>query len=255
MAGCFTTFEALVLRETKYKEADRILTLYTKEKGLITVKAPGALRKNSKIGAATQQLSYSDMTILSRAGMMTVTEAVFKESFRGLRESFENYALGCYFAECVEAMSPEEMPDPDIMQLILNSLYALANNLYSPKLIKAAFEMRLMCILGYEPDLSGCRVCGKETPERPVLGYETGYLACRECRNAPIGPTDYLCSESLSAMRYICSAPAKKLFGFAADEEALHRLSIACEHYIISQSERGFGTLDYWKKIDTGYSK
>ena len=106
-----------------------------------------------------------------------------------------------------------------------------------------------MCLLGYEPDLSACPVCGKTDPILPTIGFSTGHIACRECRNAEIGPTDYLCSESLAAMRYICSCDPKKLFSFDISDEAMKRLGIACEHYIIEHAERHFSALDYWKKI------
>lgn len=248
MPSVFSSVDAVVLREAKYKEADRILTLYSAERGRMTVKAPGALRRNSKLSASTQQLTYSNMTLLSRQGMLTVSEAVITEPFSGLRRNFENYALGCYFSECIEALTPEEIPDGAVMQLILNSLYALSNELCSPEKIKAAFELRLMTILGYEPDLGRCAVCGLEEPVNPVLGYHSGHICCRNCRSASVGVTDYLCAESLNAMRYICSAPAKKLLSFEIGDDALRRLSIACEHYIIEHAGRKFSTLDYWKE-------
>ena len=71
----FNTTNALVLRETRYKEADRILTLLTDKEGKITVKARGALRKSSKTAAATQQLTYSEMTLFGNRGRWTVNEA------------------------------------------------------------------------------------------------------------------------------------------------------------------------------------
>ena len=64
----FKTVNALVLREVRYKEADRILTLLTDTDGKITVKARGALRKSSKTAAATQQLTYSEMTLFGNLG-------------------------------------------------------------------------------------------------------------------------------------------------------------------------------------------
>ena len=97
----FTTTNALVLREVRYKEADRILTLLTSTDGKITVKARGALRKGSKTAAATQQLTYSEMTLFGNRGKWTVNEAVIKEAFPGLRRDGENLALGCYFSECL----------------------------------------------------------------------------------------------------------------------------------------------------------
>ena len=240
---------ALVLREAKYKEADRIITLYSSEEGKITAKAQGALRKNSKFSAATQMLTYSDITLFGNKGKYSVTEASIKEEFKGLRENFENYALACYFTDCIENFAEEDVADKGIMQLILNSLYALSNNLYNPLLIKAAFELRLMCLAGYTPDLNSCSVCGKENPDSPTFGYETGHICCRKCRNAEIGLTDYLCSKSLLAMKYIISCPPKSLFSFDVDEESLKRLSIACEDFLIFNAGHKFSTLDYWKHL------
>ena len=88
----FKTVNALVLREVRYKEADRILTLLTDTDGKITVKARGALRKSSKTAAATQQLTYSEMTLFGNLGRWTVNEATMKEGFDGLRTDIGSFA-------------------------------------------------------------------------------------------------------------------------------------------------------------------
>lgn len=245
----FNTTNALVLREVRYKEADRILTLFTSTDGKITAKARGALRKNSKTAAATQQLTYSEMTLFGNKGRWTINEATVKEPFAGLRTDIADFSLGSYFAECLDALSVEDQPDPAMLQLGLNSLYALSNKLHDPRKIKAVFEMRLMALAGYEPDLRACTVCGKTEPEEPVLGLENGCVCCRRCRNAQVGNTEYLDGESLAALRYIVSAPPKQIFSFPLEGEPLDRLASAAEKYLLAHADRGFGTLDYWKKI------
>lgn len=244
----FTTTNALVLREVRYKEADRILTLLTSTQGKISVKARGALRKGSRMAAATQQLTYSELTLFGNRGKWTVNEAVIKEPFTGLRGDIENFALGCYFAECLESLSVEDQPDAALLQLGLNSLYALSNKLYSPEQIKAAFELRLMCLAGYEPELKSCRVCGDEEPEEPILKLYEGFVCCRRCDDGK-GEYARLCPDSLKALRYIASAPAKQLFSFRISNEALARLGAAAERYLLAQTERQFHTLNYWKNI------
>ena len=244
----FNTTNALVLREVKYKEADRILTLLTDKEGKITVKARGAYRKNSKISAATQQLTYSEMTLFGNRGRWTVNEASVKEAFSGLRMDMERLSLGSYFAECIEAFAIEEQPEPGLLQLALNSLYALSRELYPPEHIKAAFELRLMCICGYAPELSGCAGCGCEEPDNPVLSIDSGAIFCRSCSYGS-GDTASLCASSLAALRYICMAPPKQLFSFSLDDAALKRLSSAAERYLLRHAERSFYTLDYWKNI------
>ncbi len=243
----FKTVNALVLREVRYKEADRILTILTDTDGKLTVKARGALRKSSKTAAATQLLTYSEMTLFGNRGRWTVNEATVKEPFAGLREEMERLALGAYFAECMEAFGVEEQPEPELLQLGLNSLYALSRGLGSQEKIKAAFELRLMCLTGYTPELTACAVCGKE-PEEPVLSLEQGRVCCRSCAHQ-MGERAELGSNALEAMRYICAAPPKQMLRFELGEDAVLRLSDASERYLLRRAERGFSALDYWKKI------
>ena len=245
----FHTTQALVLREVRYKEADRILTLFSASDGKFTAKARGALRKSSRTAAATQQLTYAEMTLFGNRGKWTVNEASLIEPFTGLREDIERFSLGSYFAECMEAFSAEDQPDPAMLQLGLNCLYALSQGKLQPLLVKAAFEIRLMAIAGYEPDLHGCSVCGKEAVEEPVLCLEDGGVCCRACRKAVPGPGVQLDGPSLAAFRYVVSAPAKQLLSFRLEGESLQRFSEAAERYLLLHAERGFSTLEYWKKI------
>ena len=244
----FKTVNALVLREVRYKEADRILTLLTDTDGKITVKARGALRKSSKTAAATQQLTYSEMTLFGNLGRWTVNEATMKEGFDGLRTDIGSFALGCYFAECVDALSVEDQPDAPLMQLALNCLYALSRGMYTPEHIKAAFELRLMCLAGYTPELSHCAVCGEEEPGDPVLMLERGCVCCRRCA-AGAGQTVKLDTASLNAMRHICSVSPKQILSFYLEGEGAKRLSAAAEEYLLLHTERRFPTLDYWKNV------
>ena len=163
----FLTTRGLVLREVRYKESDKILTVLTQHEGKVTVRARGALRKGSRITAATQLLTYSDMTIFENRGRRTLNEASTVEEFLGLRADLGAFALGSYFAELLETVSAEEYPDPPVLQLGLNSLYALSRALCPPEQIKAVFELRLMCLAGYEPDLSCCARCGTPEPAEP----------------------------------------------------------------------------------------
>ena len=244
----FLTTKALILREVRYKEADRMLTLLTETDGKLTAKARGALRKSSRTAAATQQLTWAELTLFGNRGKWTVNEGSVLEGFDGLRTDLEALALGSYVSECLEALSVEDQPDAALLQLGLNTLYALSAHLYPQALIKAAFELRLMAISGYAPDLSACASCGQE-PEKPVFSLSDGRVSCASCPHG--GETAPLCPGSLAAMRYILAAPAKKLFSFSLEGEAADRLAYAAEAYLLRQTERRFGTLEYYKQIRT----
>ena len=236
----FKTTRALVLREVKYKEADKILTVLTEDDGKMTVKARGALRKSCRYGAAAQALCYSEMTLFGNQGKWSINEAETIEQFLPLRADLEKLSLGTYFAEALEAVSDEDSPDRALLQLGLNSLYALSVGLYPQEHIKAVFELRLLCLSGFTPDLDG---------DGELFSLNGGHLHPRGSPPGTPGVSLPVGAAARQAMRYIVSADAKKIFSFEIPPEAEQQLRGVCEAYMAAQLERGFSTLDYWKSL------
>ena len=236
----YKNVNALVLREVKYRDADKILTVLTAEEGKLTVKARGALRKNSKYGAAAQLLCFSHMTLLDYNGRWSLSEAETLEQFLPLRSDLEKLALGTYFAEALEAVSDEDCPNPALLQLGLNSLYALGQGVYAGGHIKAVFELRLMCLSGFAPALDR---------EGTLFSVQGGRLHQPGEPPGAAGPSLPLDPDALRAMRYIVAAEPKKLFSFSLPATSARRLEAVCEAYLCAQLERGFGSLDYWKQL------
>lgn len=245
----FLTTRGLVLREVRYKESDRILTVLTEGQGKLTVKARGALRKGSRLGGASQALCYSELTLFGNRGRWTADEGVTVEQFLGLREDISQLALGTYFAEVLETVCAEEVPDPAALQLALNSLYALSRGVYGPEHIKSVFELRLMCLEGFEPSVEACGVCGREDVQNPMLSLSSGTVHCRDCGSMTEGASVPVDGEALAAMRHIAKAPAKRVFSFVIPEESEERLGRASEAFLRQQLDRSFSSLDYWKKV------
>ena len=196
--------EGVVLRETDTKEADKILTVLTRSEGKVSVIARGARRKNSRIAAASQLLVYSEMTLFQKGNWSILDEASTLELFPGVRQDVELLALGSYFAELTELLSAEDVPAPDVLPLLLNALYALGTLHKNPLQVKAAFELRLLALSGFEPLVEGCAVCGGEEPEEPMLDVVQGLLHCKRCAlGGRRGLSMPLCGPSLAAMRHV----------------------------------------------------
>ena len=236
----------IVLRETPYKDSSKILTVLTGDLGKLTVTARGALRKNSKLAAATQLLVFSEMTLLSSRDRWTLTEARSIEQFRGLQDDVAKLALGSYFAELTEAAADEDSPNPELMPLYLNALYALSEGIKALSYVKPAFELRLMAASGFSPLVSHCPVCGREDPEHACLNLTGGIVYCADC--APDGGAE-LGRGALDAMRYIISCDLKKLFSFSLGEVSLREITYAAEHYLLAQFDRRFRTLEFYKQL------
>lgn len=247
MAGTpYIVDRGIVLRETETKETDKILTLLTWEAGKISVIARGARRKNCKFAAAAQPLAYSEWTLYQRREWNYASDASTLELFGDLRKDLAALALGCYMAELTESVAPEAVPVPELLRHLLNGLYALSALHKLPQLVKPAFELRLLCLAGYEPLADGCAVCGKEVPEEPVLDTEQGVIRCKGCGG---GRGRLLCRDSLAALRHIVYGDPKRLYSFQLGEEPLQRLNAAAEMFLYTQLERSFSTLEFYKSV------
>lgn len=244
----YLTIQGLVLRVTDYNDRDALVHVLTRDYGRLTVKARGLRRKNSPLIAPCQLLAYGEFTLFESRGYYTINEAHSIELFPQLRRDLTKLSLGSYFAQVAEVTSQEDLPNPELLSLVLNCLYALSKLDLPQMQVKAVFELRTACLAGYTPDLFGCHVCGSQSPER--FDIAAGRLECAACRDAsspgirmPVSPG------VLDAMQYICLCGPKRLFSFQLSSENLEQLTQLTEAYLTTQLERSFSTLDFYKQL------
>ena len=247
----YLTIQGIVLRVTDYNDRDALLTVLTRRHGRLTIKARGLRRKNSPLTAPCQLLAYGEFTLFEYRGQYTINEAHSIELFSPLRRELTKLSLATYFAQVSEVLSQEDMPNPELQALLLNSLYALSNLNLPEAQIKSVFELRAACLSGYTPDLFGCHICGSLDPTR--FDLRAGQLECENCRSPesngirlPVTPA------VLEAMRYICLCDPKRIFSFQLGEETLALLANLTEAYLATQLELGFSTLDFYKSLYIG---
>ena len=244
----YLTTRGLVLRVTNYNDHDAILSVLTHSQGKLTVKARGLRKKNCPLTAPCQLLAYSEFVLFEYKGMYTINDAHTVELFHGLRNDLQKLSLGSYFAQVSEVLSQEDQPNPELLSLVLNSLYALSS-LNTPEiLVKSVFELRCACLAGYMPDTNGCIHCGHKSPDR--FDVSSGHLECSMCRDKDsAGIRMPVSAGVLDALRYICLCSPKKVFDFLVSADTLSALSQLTELYLSSQLERGFSALDFYKTI------
>lgn len=244
----YLTTKGLVLRVSDYNDRDALLTLLTPEHGKITVKARGLRRKNSPLTAPCQLLALGEFTLFEYRDSYSINEAHSIELFQGLRKDIVKLSLGTYFAQVAELLSMEDMPNSELLSLVLNCLFALSSLSDSENKVKAVFELRCACLSGYTPDLYACHECGQQDANR--FDVSNGTLSCATCRQSEsAGIRMPLTPSVLDAMRYIISCDPKRLLSFDASENTLVQLSQITELYLTTQLERGFSTLDFYKSL------
>ena len=255
----------LVVRNTDYGERDRILSLYTVELGLITVTANGSRSIKSRSLVATELFCYSRFVLTKRADRYTVKEVELIESFFDLRRDVSRVALAAYACEVIAHVGTENMPEPDLLRLTLNTLYAVAKEKAPQEQIKGAFEMRAAAILGFMPELAVCADCGEEG-EAVALDVMNGAVRCEACRRESealaLPPTEeelshptvlcLLTDAARTALFYVIRCPLEKILSFRLEAEAdVKSFSDAAETYLLHHLERSFKSLEYYKSMQT----
>lgn len=142
----YLTIQGVVLRVTDYNDRDALLTVLTRRHGKLTIKARGLRRKNSPLTAPCQLLAFGEFTLFEYRGQYTINEAHSIELFSSLRGDLTKLSLATYFAQVSEVLSQEDIPNPELQSLLLNSLYALSKLNLSEIQIKAVFELRSACL-------------------------------------------------------------------------------------------------------------
>ena len=224
--------KGLVIRVTPYNDTDALLSVLTPVYGKLTVKARGLRRKNSPLVAPCQLLAYAEFTLFEYRNLYTINEAHSLELFPALRRDLQKLSLGSYFAQAAETMSQEDLPNPELLSLVLNCLYSLSKLEVPEVQVKAVFELRSAC----------------DSPDR--FDILEGRLECASCRDpASSGLRMPVTPGVLDAMRYICGCDSRKLLSFHVSPETLEVLSGITESYLATQLERGFSTLDFYKSL------
>lgn len=238
------TTTGLILREIKTGEADRILTIFTREYGLITAIAKGSMRMKNKLFHATSLFCYSEFTLYEGKSMYTVDEASVKEVFFGLRNRVEAVALAMYLAEFTVTVSLERTDAKEQLKLLLNTLYFLSEDKRPPHYIKAVYELRTLSETGYMPDLVACKECAKYEGGKFYFDMLSGYLLCDDCAQKQ-GHEPNLDPAALAAMRHIIFTEPAKLYSFTLSDAALMNLYLIVDGYTLNQIDKPLKTREF----------
>ena len=247
----FTT-DGLIIRETHLGESDRVVSILTRDRGVISAFVTGALKPKSRNAAGTALLAYSTFLITKTKEHYRVNETEVHSVFFGLRSDIEKLSLAQYFCELCRNLVPEEAEESeDFLRLVLNSLSFLEKGKADIYLIKAITELKLMAIAGFMPDLIGCRVCGTDTAQKFFLNLGDGDMICGVCKSvdADNSLTVELDRTVFTAMRHIVYSEFKKLYSFEVPAEHAKYLSFVTEKYLLAQTGFKLKTLDFFHSL------
>ncbi|MBF6132399.1 DNA repair protein RecO [Nocardia otitidiscaviarum] len=174
---------AVVVRQHKLGEADRIVTLLTRQHGLVRAVAKGARRTRSKFGARLEPFAYVDVQLYPGRTLDTITQVHTVEAFAAdIVADYGRYTAACAVLETAERLAGEERaPAPRLHTLTAGALRAIAAAHRPHELILDAFLLRAMGFAGWAPALTDCARCATPGPHR-AFHVAAGGAVCVHCR-------------------------------------------------------------------------
>jgi len=187
MAGGSYKTEAVVLRSFRLGEADRVLHLYTLDRGRVGAVAKGVRKTTSRFGARLEPLSHVELVLhQGRSDLQTVTGVELVRPHRAAREDYYRLSVGLIGAEAMLRLFSEQEANERAFTAItrfLDLLDELPHAADRPALdpLALAFQLKLLWLSGYLPHLTSCAECGTEG--EALVGYSprAGGAVCRGC--------------------------------------------------------------------------
>ena len=187
------TTPAIILRRVEYGDFDLILSFLTLEKGKLTAIAKAARKSTKRFGGILELYSTLDIVCRTyrRNGLPVLQEAVLKNAFPCIRANIIQTAYASYWVELIDTSSEEGQKQPELFRLLQFALCQLDQKRMSPEALSVLFQIRLLLLCGYRPDLRNCRDCRRTVDELDAREFQfdlsRGGLVCRRCMGAESG--------------------------------------------------------------------
>jgi DNA repair protein RecO (recombination protein O) len=192
--------QAIIIKQTKLGEVDKIVTFYSPEFGKLGAIAKGACRPGSKLGGNVEPLTYSLIMLARGRNLDIITQSQTIDGFLALKSDLWRTSCGLYLLDLIDSFTVENSENRPLFDLLLASLHRLCQA-GSSEIVLRYFELHLLHCLGYRPELRHCVGCN--SPLKPVVNFfspSQGGILCPYCsQKEPMARP--LAAETLKVLR------------------------------------------------------
>ena len=171
----------IVLNAVSYGENDKILNVFTLEKGTVSAKIKGVKKAGAKLKFASEPFCFAEFVFAANGDKRTVTGASLIDSFYPLRTDLQKYYCGAVALEYVKKFAVESIVSAELFKITVDTLKTLAYGERSPHCALVGFLLGALKLSGYAVDLAGCSACGKDIDGRVFFDYARGGFFCADC--------------------------------------------------------------------------
>lgn len=241
--------EGIVLGEMKYKETSKILNVYTKKLGKISVMAQGAYKPKSQLISTTQPFSYCEFNLQKGRNFYYISNSDLIDSFYSIRDNMERIVYGFYILELIEKSTPDEEENEKLFLLLEKGLNVLSslNNDYLKFIV--AYELKFVSFLGYRPNINNCVVCEGGLSESIKFSKVLGGVLCSNCFSYDLFSKN-INIDFLKALNELLFSSLDDLEKIIINHDILLRLHNISVDYILYNIDRTeFKSLSLWSQL------
>lgn len=246
---------AVVLRRINYGETDKILTLYSRDRGRFSAIAKGARKAVSRLSGATELLTLSKFGLAAGKSLEIVSQAEIRESFPRLRSELPRLAHAIYLADLVDHSLEDHEPNALLYDLLVAGLYLLQRDI-PPEITARWFEVQFIQDLGYAPNYWECSICGEFVPgsfaadEIFGLSIAHGAMLCpRHARPSSNSDHSALTRESIALLQTLAALGPEEGHRLPSitipGSKSLNLARLALRRFIRYRMERDLKSLDF----------
>ncbi|MBY6881252.1 DNA repair protein RecO [Clostridium botulinum] len=207
---------AVVIKTQEFKEADKLVWLYTEKLGKITAIAKGAKKNRSKYLSNTSPFCYGEYVLYKGKSLFNLSEAQLIDSFQDFLRDLDTLTYGSYFCELIDICTEEKESSRELFQELVKSLFLMKNKVVDIEILARAFEMKVLKYTGYALNFNHCVECGREIETSNYISLQSLGGICNYCNKINgIGVT----YATYNILKYIYEAPLEKLYKLSIDTE------------------------------------
>lgn len=240
--------EAIVLKRTDFGEADRLLTLFSRERGKIRAVAKGARKPQSRKTGHVDLFMRTNFFFAEGRDLAIITQAEMVEAYPALREDLVRTTYAAYVVELLDRFTVEEDRHVNIYNLLADALGWLAT---SEDLLLAArfYELRLLSLTGFQPQLFRCVACGADIQEQDqFFSAELGGLLCPGCRLSDRNAQP-ISAIAVKVLRYLQTRDWATVSVLQLKRKLQHELERIMHFYLTFILERNLKSVDFLHRL------
>lgn len=253
MRDSFVT-DAINLKSYNLSEADKIMVMYSRDRGLIRGVAKGVKKPKSKLGARMDLLVANKLMLHKGKNLDTISQAEALNTFNATRRNMDKIFYSMYVSEVVNNFGVEDDPcSAVIFDLLYEALNTVSQAENKIQILNAVikFQLKMMRVSGFSLELDRCLCCGNPIEnENMYFSGRLGGVVCKEC-NAHYGLSDLMHYKLRDFMSVLANTEFDVVSGY--EEKANEKICLVCfellKSYINSHSVRKFNSTSILQEV------